>query len=356
MKQRAFKTCMWLCCCGLTLSSLVCYFVYTNHATLTQWKSILLGEPRNSQFDLNASRVKSMYKLAGIALRIDNYDWASATDVCSNGIVFPSGIIKSLAGEVSVFFHDEKERRSTMRHMNKNGTWERRNLNTLSEIMENHNEAYFFDIYAGVGLYSLPIVKLGRKVAAIEYRYSFAERLCRGIIAGNFQHKAFIVNNFISHAHQSAPIKLEHLSQRPKVGGDMSGNMFSTVSSVKLNALLDRFSVESVVVRIDMTPEDIPAVLNADEFFEFGNVLYVLMEWTHISGSLEIPKLLAFMDKYDLVPCLNIACKKPLTPEQSSTWPAYVLWTRRELRPKAPAAVKTSPVFRTGNAAIGAVG
>ncbi|XP_067660581.1 uncharacterized protein [Haliotis asinina] len=352
MNRQALKSFMWLCCCGLTLSSIVCYIVYTYHASLTTWKSVLLGEPHHThiQFDLNASRAKSMYKLAGIALRVDNSNWESATDVCSNGIVFPSGIIKSLAGEVSVFFHDEKERRSVIRNVKKNGTWVRRNLNTLSEIMEYHRDAHFFDIYAGVGLYTLPIVKLGRKVAAVEYRYSYAERLCRGIIAGDFQHKAFIVNNFLSHVYKTVPLKSEHMSQRSKVGGDMSGQEFSKVSSIEMNSLLERFSVESVVMRIDMTPEDIPAVLNADDFFELGNVLYVLMEWTPISSSLETPKLLTFMDKYDLVPCLNIACKKPLASTQSAQWPAYVLWKKRELRmkPRSSAAVKRLPHVRIG--------
>jgi tRNA1(Val) A37 N6-methylase TrmN6 len=88
-------------------------------------------------------------------------------------------------------------------------------VNLIYTLLRNDPGLQFIDLGANLGVFSLAVAKLGRKVIAVEPLSINLKRLCKSVFENEFEDYITIVHNAISDSYEKVTLGME----KGNVGG-----------------------------------------------------------------------------------------------------------------------------------------
>ncbi|XP_060085931.1 uncharacterized protein LOC132565309 [Ylistrum balloti] len=291
--------------------------------------------------------------------------WTRETNICAsidNQIYhgdFFRVPLESQVGSLSVFIHNPTKDGLSGK-IYKERRWEPNILNVILLFLRTDDDTNFIDIGANIGLHGLQIAKYGRKVLALEASKHNVQHICASTHYGRFHDYVKVVYNAAGKNHETSNIILGGW-------GDLAGNFVNisntrkqkfktdgkfaykdttvSVPTVTLDDLLSwqHFEIyKKSFIKMDVEGSEHLVMEGAKRFMQNSNIKGIIMEWKWHKGQSSAETILDIMKSCKFQPFdfsnTKITRKKffsqdnltklfrSLNPNESSSWPANVLW------------------------------
>ncbi|XP_033748632.1 uncharacterized protein LOC117333446 [Pecten maximus] len=272
--------------------------------------------------------------------------WKENKTVCANLPKFRKGTLRTSSGDTPIFVHEPGVDKYISHHILVSGTWEREVAVAVVAFLQADKNLQFVDIGANIGVISLEVAKLGRRVVSVEPLIDNIQRLCSSVDAGHFSNDVTMVFNAISDTHEQVSLGRDQdnvggtfvLNNNPnkRNGSDVKliGQYRELVQTILLNDLLSLLSSDpltKVVIKLDVEGYEDHVLNGADEFFRQVDVQTVVMEWTYskVPGTAET--IQSFMSRHSMYPYDFNHWPLELTPR--AIWPPNVAWIKQSRNP-----------------------
>ena len=239
-----------------------------------------------------------------LILTYKNNHWSGVKNCDPISSNYTLAMLKSSIGSSPIYVYDPEDDNLVSGAIVETGIWEANTVNLMADIMKIDPRLDFIDIGANLGVYSLTIAALGRKVVAVEPYLPTQRLLCHSIMAGNFHNEIFIINHGLSNTRTNISFAEDFIN-----GANIGGMKIREVlpgdklvsTSIKLDDLLQVFNLSKVVMKIDVETHEYQVLMGGYQFFENVDVKLVLMEW-HWASLWHKLRIFSFMEKFRLVP------------------------------------------------------
>lgn len=217
------------------------------------------------------------------------------------------------------------------------GSWEGDHVNTIINYMKKFPNAIFLDLGANVGMFSVTIAALGYRVISIDCLEGNVMRLCASMNAAKLTNKMTIVYNAVSHAHEKVSLG----THKGNVGGTYvkhgEKNGKESINTIFLDDLLDIYTFDQVVMKMDVETFEANVLKSAYKFFDQVKVELLLMEFVAHKNK-ESGKFIAdFLLSHGMEPNVPDHVKNDY-----KKWGNEVLFVRSKKRPATVASTKKS--------------
>ena len=180
-------------------------------------------------------------------------------------------MLNSSVGLSPIYVYDPENDRLVSRNIVERGSWELNTINLIADIMKRDPTLDFIDIGANLGVYSLSIGALGRKVIAVEPYLPTQRLLCHSIMAGNFDDEIFIINHALFNVRTDISFDEDDINWH-NIGGMkirrvLPGDKLLT-TSIKLDDLLQVFDLKRVVIKIDVETREYQVLMGSYHFLK----------------------------------------------------------------------------------------
>lgn len=247
-------------------------------------------------------------------------------------------------GRTPIFIHDPKNDHDISANLLKYGMYEGKENNEIYAILQSDPTIDFIDIGANIGVHSLSVARLGRKVLCVEALHLNAQRLCASVIAGGFQDNVTIVYNAISDGHTRVKLGVHHANmggtfvdmdsahtKQLKFGSRhaVSTSYDGYVDTVTMDDLVNipvfkQFS--KVVVKMDIEGFEHRAIATSGQFFRALDIRGFLMEWLFHRRRTSGIQIIKRMVGLGFIPYSLGKLSQRLSLHVSDAWPDNVLW------------------------------
>lgn len=250
--------------------------------------------------------------------------------------------MKTPFGNTPIFIYDPLNDVEISADLLRTGKFEAEENEGINAILQSDSKIDFIDIGANIGVHTLAIAKMGRKVLCVEALFLNVQRLCASVSAGGFEENVTIVYNAISDNHTRVKLGVDKTNmggtfvdvdsahtKELKLGRAI-GTSYGEVDTITMDDLVNipvfqQFS--KVVIKMDIEGFEHRAVSKSTKFFQSLDVRGFLMEWffhkNRESGSQIINKMTELgFEPYSL----GKVKAERLAVELSGDWPENVLW------------------------------
>ncbi|OWF34899.1 uncharacterized protein LOC110443587 [Mizuhopecten yessoensis] len=239
--------------------------------------------------------------------------------------------LKTKYGETPICIFDPVEDRMISSYIRDYGTWEPDLVNMTIDILQANPAMQFIDLGCNLGVFTLSVAKLGRRVVSVDILSRALDNLQHSLKLGNLTENVTLILNAMSNTREKVKINLvpdniggSHVGQH----GDM-GQHEELIYSIIMDDLLEIIDSGEVFVKMDIEGHEQKALENSKEFFHKANVKFLLMEWMLHKGKPSGDKIIKYLLSNGLLPYLDYNLREVLPLGRASFWPDNVLWAKR---------------------------
>ena len=284
--------------------------------------------PESRRNDIQS--ICSIRNVSGKVLTHDLTSWTINHDVCKkdqNG----SGFVRAdLRGRenVPIFTYKAVEDVWVSANVLRQGMWEGDLVKKIHDILSKYPHSDFIDIGANIGVFSLTAAKLGRRVISIDAFEGNIARLCKSVEAGDLTSNIVLIHNAVSNVKEKVALG----EDRKNIGGTFVRKLKMNtiekyiINSILLDDLLEIFTLNKVVIKMDAERSEARILEGGRKFFKSVNVTHLLLEFLFHRGSPSGEFIINFLKEYDLKPQVPADLLK-----NYSKWPHNVLFTKAGL-------------------------
>ncbi|XP_060081162.1 uncharacterized protein LOC132560509 [Ylistrum balloti] len=239
--------------------------------------------------------------------------------------------LKTVKGETPICIFDPAEDRMISSYIRDFGTWEPDLVNMTVEIMEANPAMKFLDLGCNLGVFTISVAKLGRKVVSVDILSRALDNLQHSLNLGNLTENVTLILNAVSNTREK--VKVNVVSDN--IGGshvrqhDETVQQEEVVHSITMDDLLEVINSGEVFIKMDIEGHEQKALEKSKEFFNKVNVKFLLMEWMLHKGKPSGDKIIKFLVRNGLLPYLDYNLREVLPLGRASFWPDNVLWAKR---------------------------
>ncbi|XP_060069465.1 uncharacterized protein LOC132549543 [Ylistrum balloti] len=276
----------------------------------------------------------------------NGHSWKENKTVCENLPQFRQETLRTRSGDTPIFIHEPGVDKYISQTVLVSGTWEREVAVAVVSFLQADKDLQFLDIGANIGVISLEVAKLGRRVVSVEPLIDNVQRLCSSFRAGHFPSDTTIVFNAVSDIHERVALGRDQdnvggtfvLNNNPnkRNGSDVNliGQYRELVNTALLDDLLSLLSSDpltKVVIKLDVEGYEDHVLNGADEFFHKVDVQAVIMEWTYSKQPGTAETIQLFMSRHNMYPYDFNQRALELTPR--AKWPPNIVWLKEKRKP-----------------------
>ncbi|XP_060083117.1 uncharacterized protein LOC132562394 [Ylistrum balloti] len=266
--------------------------------------------------------------------------WKLNVNVCNKCINFPKATLKTQFGDTPIFIYQSASDVWVSGVIKTTGHFEAAKTNGIAALLQTDSNLNLIDIGANIGVHTLAIAKMGRKVLAVEALDKNIQHLCASVTAGDMQHDVTIVYNAISDGHMRVKLGVD----KNNMGGTYvdvdskhikdlkegrAQGTYGEVDTITMDDLVElpvfkNFS--KVIVKMDIEGFEHKAISKSEKFFKAVDVQAFIMEWEFhrkMSSGGDILKRMKDL-KFEPYRVENPSAR--LSVESSDSWPYDVLW------------------------------
>lgn len=239
--------------------------------------------------------------------------------------------LKTNKGETPICIFDPVEDRMISSYIRDFGTWEPDLVNMTVDILQANPGMQFLDLGCNLGVFTLSVAKLGRKVVAVDILIRALGNLQHSLTLGNLTENVTLIFNAMSNKREKVNVNVVPSN----IGGSHvrypNENVLNDtiVHSIVMDDLLEVINSGEVYIKMDIEGHEQKALEQSKEFFSKVNVKFILMEWMLHKGKPSGDKIIKFLVTNGLLPYLDYNLREVLDLGRSSFWPDNVLWAKR---------------------------
>ncbi|XP_069113284.1 uncharacterized protein [Argopecten irradians] len=279
-----------------------------------------------------SSELKNIYSY-------DSTQWKLNERVCKECHDFPKATLKTQFGETPIFIYPSENDIWVSGVIKNTGSFEAEKSNGIAALLKADDNLHLIDIGANIGVHTLTIAKMGRKVIAVEALDKNVQHLCASVAAGNLA-GVTIVHNAISDGHATVNLGID----KNNMGGTYvdvdskhikmlkegrAQGTYGEVDTITMDDLVDLPAFKDftkVIIKMDIEGFEHKAVAKSEKFFKSVDVQGFIMEWEFhrkMASGKEILKRMADL-KFEPFRVENPSAR--LSVQSSDSWPYDVLW------------------------------
>lgn len=274
-----------------------------------------------------------------------SYDtrWKVNQSVCYGCYNSVKTRLKTRYGDTPIHVYNLQEDVYISHELTKFGSIETGKINNVINHFTSDPTLNFIDVGANLGVFSLNVAKLGRRVLAVEALNKNVQHACLSIRDGGLQNNIKILHNALSDrsgmvVNLGVDVKnmggtfvdfeSDNIKKTKRQYGLIIGGTYGSVLTITLDNILELEEIKdfkNVIMKIDIEGYEYKALLGAEKFFDSVNVKAVLMEWVFHKQKSSGNGIAEFMRKRMYKPYSEDGVKQLdiLKPE---TWGDYNVW------------------------------
>lgn len=270
--------------------------------------------------------------------------WKVQPSMCSrNTTGFYRSKLRTNVGSTTIYIYDPRKDIWVSREIIRYGSWEGKHINLILSLLQQDPDLHFVDIGSNVGVFTLAVALLGRRVLAVDALAMNIMRLCSSVIEGNFTDSVQIVYNAFSDVYETVSLGMDEnnvggtfvakdKNTNKVIGSRVVGN-YGTVQTIRLNDVLSlpRFDFKKVIMKIDVEGYENKVFKGGKTFFDKVDVRAVLMEWQWLKTGSDGLEIINFMLRKNMEPHVPEQNPRPLKIQDRGNWPNDILWRKKPL-------------------------
>ncbi|XP_033755041.1 uncharacterized protein LOC117337990 [Pecten maximus] len=270
----------------------------------------------------------------------DLTQWKLNEHVCKNCYDFPKATLKTPFGDTPIFIYPSENDIWVSGLIKRTGSFEAEKSNGIAALLKADSNLHLIDIGANIGVHTLTIAKMGRKVIAVEALDKNVQHLCASVAAGNLQRDVTIVHNAISDGHTTVKLGVDknnmggtyvdvdskHIKELKEGRAQGTYGEVDTITMDDLVELPAFKNLSKVIVKMDIEGFEHKAVAKSEKFFKAVEVHGFIMEWEFHRKMASGNVILKTMKDLKFEPYRVENPSARLSAESSASWPYDVLW------------------------------
>ncbi|XP_071163099.1 uncharacterized protein [Mytilus edulis] len=207
--------------------------------------------------------------------------WTIDQKICNQNYDFVLAHLKD-PPHTPIFVYTTEEDKWVSGSIIAHGAWEGGHVGTIHNYMKKFPQAVFLDIGANIGMFSISIAAHGYRVISIDCLEGNVMRLCASMKAAKLTDKMTVVYNALSHTHEKVSLGKYHGNvggTYVKQGAHSHQTETESVNSILLDDLLEIYSFDQVVIKLDVETFEANVLKGGYKFFEQVKVEALLMEF-----------------------------------------------------------------------------
>ncbi|XP_063428252.1 uncharacterized protein LOC134711536 [Mytilus trossulus] len=207
--------------------------------------------------------------------------WTIDQKICHQNYDFVLAHLKD-PPHTPIFVYTTEEDKWVSGSIIAHGAWEGGHVGTIHNYMKKFPHAVFLDIGANIGMFSISIAAHGYRVISIDCLKGNVMRLCASMKAAKLTDKMTVVYNALSHTHEKVSLGKYHGNvggTYVKQGTHNHQKGTESVNSIFLDDLLEIYSFDQVVIKMDVETFEANVLKGGYKFFEQVKVEALLMEF-----------------------------------------------------------------------------
>lgn len=277
----------------------------------------------------------------------DLTSWRQNTTLCSYPEVDTPSVLKTPGGPVKMSVYDPRKDIWVSRKIVNGGDFDGNKRQLVYSLLERDPDINFIDVGCNIGVYSLTMAKLGRKVLCVDALYMNVEHVCSSIVQNNFENSITIVMNALSNDRKYVELGVDDKNYggtfvdedagdvKKKKGRTVTGGHYTSIPSVMMDDLLQLPVINMFnksFIKMDIEGFEWKALQGASAFFSAIDVRGVFMEWIFHKGKDSGVKITEFMVRHNLYPHAQVTLTtyRPLDVSLWGNWHFMdILWLKR---------------------------
>lgn len=278
----------------------------------------------------------------------DLNSWKQNTTLCHHPSVDRSSVLNTPTGPVGISVYDPKEDIWVSEKIIRTGDFDGNKRQLVYELLKNDDpDVNFIDVGCNIGVYSLTMAKMGRKVLCIDALYLNVEHVCASIVQNHFQTSITIVMNALSNNRKHVDLGVDNKNYggtfvdedadfvKSVKGRTANGGHYTSISSIVMDDLLLLPNINlfrKSFIKMDIEGFEWKALEKASAFFKTINIRGVLMEWIFHRGKESGERITEFMIRHNLYPHAQVSPTyyRPLDVSLKGKWHFMdILWLKR---------------------------
>ncbi|KAL4219865.1 hypothetical protein ACF0H5_020276 [Mactra antiquata] len=250
---------------------------------------------------------------------------------------------KTTEGITPIFIYDPNSDIHISYNLHEHGHWEGEDVLTVAVLIKQDPNMVFLDLGCNIGIYTIQVAKIGRKVLAVDANAENLRLLSKSLTYGGIEDNVTLLLNAISDVHETIQLNKDYIN----IGGYFAssardshtlnkGVVPHTVSAITLEDLVPIITGPPVFIKIDIEGFEWRAFRGGEIFLKEVNIKYILMEWLSFTDEkfagekANALDVIAILKKFEFSPFeVNKELDKPLNYENYKKWPTNILLVRK---------------------------
>lgn len=299
---------------------------------------------KKTQFTLSQLSPRTQGDGWNVVFSMNRTIWKVQPSMCSrNTTGFYRSKLRTNVGSTTIYIYDPRKDIWVSKHIIRYGSWEGKHINLIVSLLQQAPDLQFVDIGSNVGVFTLAVALLGRRVLAVDALAMNIMRLCSSVIEGNFTDRVQIVYNAFSDVYETVSLGMDENNvggtfvakdkNTNKVKGSRVVGNYGTVQTIRLNDVLSlpKFDFRKVILKIDVEGYENRVFKGGETFFDKVDVQAVLMEWQWLKTGSAGQEIINFMLRKNMEPHVPNPNPQPLKIQDRGKWPNDILWRKKPL-------------------------
>lgn len=302
----------------------------------------IIPNKKNNHFTLSQLSPRTQGDVWNVVFSMNRTIWNVQPSMCSrNTTGFYRSKLKTNVGSTTIYIYDPSKDIWVSRDIIRYGSWEGKHINLILSLLRQDPDLRFVDIGSNVGVFTLAVALLGRRVLAVDALAMNIMRLCSSVIEGNFTDGVQIVYNAFSDVYETVSLGMDQNNvggtfvakdkNTNKVKGSRVVGNYGTVQTIRLNDVLSlpKFDFRKVIMKIDVEGYENKVFKGGETFFDKVDVQAVLMEWQWLKTGSAGQEIINFMLRKNMEPHFPEPNPRPLKIQNRGNWPNDILWRKK---------------------------
>lgn len=239
--------------------------------------------------------------------------------------------LKTYTGHTPICIFDPKDDQMISAYVKDNGSWEPDLVNATAEVMLSHPDMHFIDIGCNIGVFTLTIASLGRKVVSVDPMNESLQLLSKSLNLGRLRENVTLISNAISDVRGRVNLQIVPGNKGGSYINSENGkrNSATSVGAILMNDLIPYIGFKKAFMKMDIEGSEFNAFKGAYDFLHSVDVRYILMEWMLQRGRDEGREFVEYLLKYGFLPYSDAFKTDILQPRDFRDWPDNIFWIKR---------------------------
>lgn len=230
--------------------------------------------------------VKKEEEAYGKVVSLVNNKWTADENFCNaDTTLFATATLNYNPNNFQMYVYPENEDKYVSGNVAKSGTWEPEWVKKIMEEMKKHPNAVFLDIGSHVGVYTMAVASMNRKVISVDFVNETVVRLCNSVKSAGFSDRVAIVKHALSMERTNYAVGTD----AGNIAGTYLKNYWEgnvTLDSITLSDLLSLFKLKEVVIKMDVSAHEGDVLQGAANFFSTVKIHYCVMQYSQHKGQM----------------------------------------------------------------------